>query len=369
MQVVSQKIINSIAYGIITIDNKGKIIQSNPAANQIFNNKGKNLVGTDIGSNPKLKDAKNILDRKDKRAYKIKLRLRDKKQKIYRMDIFPILQDKRLDGQTILIEDVTQEAILLETLLDSFTSKVKAGEVFDYKEEKKGSPKLKALKQLQSLISQKLQVPVSTIQGYTGMFLTGKTRKLPKEAQELLRSAYQGNEMLIKTINNVLDTFDLESTDIEIKIEKKVNLDKLIRETITDFDEQAKDKGLKLIYKKPKRKLPLLNFNPSMINRVIKHLIDNAVKFTKKGSVTVLSRKDKNQVIVSVKDTGIGISSHDQNFLFQKFLRLNKTQSESEDLGLGLYIGRMIIEKHNGQIWVQSKKGKGSNFSFSLPIG
>ena len=367
MAVDLQEVIDSINYGIITIDNEGKIVQSNPAANQIFSNKGQNLVGTDIRSNSKLKDIINILDRKDKKTYKVRMKLGDKKQKIYRMDIFPILQGKKLDGQTILIEDLTQEAVLMETLMDSFTANLKASEILNYSKNKKGSPQLKALRQLKSLISQKLQVPVSTISEYTGMILTGKARELPKQAQELLRSAYRGNELLIKTINNVLDTFDLESPDIVIKKQNNVDINKLIEQIISDFDEQVKAEGLKLIYKKSDIKLPLLNINSSMIDKVLKHLIDNAIKFTKKGSITILAKKEKNQITISIKDTGIGISAHEQKFLFQKFLKLNKTGAESEDLGLGLYICRMIVEKHNGQIWVESKKGKGSIFSFSLP--
>jgi signal transduction histidine kinase len=202
------------------------------------------------------------------------------------------------------------------------------------------------------------------------MFMSGKARELPEEAQELLTSAYQGNERLIRTINNVLDMIDLESSEIVIKKKKNVDVDNLIKNAISDFDEQASAKGINLTYKKS-QKLPLLNINPFEIAKVIKHLLDNALKFTKKGSIIIFTKIKKNEVIVSVRDTGMGISKEDQKFLFQKFLRLSKpqkNQSANDELGLGLYICHTIVEKHGGKIWVESQKDRGSTFSFSLPL-
>jgi len=336
MVIDPQRIINSVTDGVLTIDNKGNIIQANPAAQKIFGEKGKKIIGSNMKSITKVAELKRFLNKK---ISKIKMKLDGKFPKIYRITVFPILKRKKLEGQIILAEDVTREESLLESQ-----------------------------RQLTNLISQKLQIPVNTIRSYVDIFLSGKIRKLPKEAQELVRSAYQGNERLIKTINNVLDMLDLENTEIVIKKEKNTSIDNLIKEAVSDFDEQARTKGLKLVYKKPKEKLPLLNISSLMISKVLKHLLDNAIKFTKKGSVTISTRRDKDKIIVSVADTGVGISEREQRFLFQRFLRLSKTQTTKEELGLGLYICHMIVEKHGGRIWVRSKKNKGSTFSFSLPL-
>jgi two-component system sensor histidine kinase ResE len=341
MEVNFQKIINSISDGIMTIDKKGKVIQANLAFLKIFKQNNKNISGLSINSIPKLKHLKinvNSLNKLVKEKLKMKIEIDGEGLKIYQISIFPIRLKNKIEGAVFLVEDITRQEYLSE-----------------------------AQKKLSNIISQKLQIPSNIIKDYLNISLSGKFRELPQEAQNFLASAYQGNKRLVKTVNNILDMIDLESNEIFIKKDRSVNVDKLIKKVILDFDAQAKSKGLKLIYKKTEKKLPFLNVSTSEITKVLKHLLDNAIKFTNKGSITIFTEKISNNIIVNVQDTGKGISKNDQKFLFQKFLRLNKPQDNKDEIGLGLYICHTIIEKHGGEIWVKSKLGKGSNFSFSLP--
>lgn len=103
--------------------------------------------------------------------------------------------------------------------------------------------------------------------------------------------------------------------------------------------------------------------------QVVINLISNAVKFTEKGSVVCMARMQKNEIITSIKDTGIGISKDDQGTVFEKFSQVQNTLTEiPRGTGLGLSICKHIVEQHGGKIWVESEPGVGSTFSFSLSI-
>lgn len=118
--------------------------------------------------------------------------------------------------------------------------------------------------------------------------------------------------------------------------------------------------------------LPKLTFDPSKISEVISNLINNANKFTEKGKIAVTSKLKDDEIVISVADTGIGISEEDQKHLFEKFFQAGRfdpnNPQEQQGSGLGLYISRNIIELHGGKMWLQSEKGKGSTFYFSLPL-
>ena len=103
--------------------------------------------------------------------------------------------------------------------------------------------------------------------------------------------------------------------------------------------------------------------------RVMLNLISNAVKFTEQGSVTCRARQCNSEIVVSVVDTGVGIAASDHDRVFEKFAQAGDPHTgRSKGTGLGLPISKQIVEHHGGQIWLESESGKGSTFSFSLPL-
>ena len=103
--------------------------------------------------------------------------------------------------------------------------------------------------------------------------------------------------------------------------------------------------------------------------QVVINLISNAVKFTKTGQVTIRARQDGDQVVVSVTDQGIGIAVADQQRLFEKFTQVgDPLTGKPQGTGLGLAISKEIVDRHDGKIWVESEIGRGSTFSFAIPI-
>jgi signal transduction histidine kinase len=115
--------------------------------------------------------------------------------------------------------------------------------------------------------------------------------------------------------------------------------------------------------------LPLVNADPDRILQVIINLVSNAVKFTPQGSINICANRTATEVQVDVVDQGIGIAPSDQKILFEKFSQVGDTlTAKPQGTGLGLAISKEIIEHHGGRIWLESEPGKGSKFSFALPI-
>ncbi|MBI3754551.1 MAG: ATP-binding protein, partial [Deltaproteobacteria bacterium] len=134
------------------------------------------------------------------------------------------------------------------------------------------------------------------------------------------------------------------------------------------FEKQAKDKGIKLITDIGKE-IPKIPADKDRLEQVIVNLADNAIKYTNNGTVRIFARKTDNMLQIDVEDTGIGIPEKDIPRIFERFYRVDKGRSrELGGTGLGLAIVKHIIQGHNGKIWVKSKLGKGSVFSFSLPL-
>ena len=114
--------------------------------------------------------------------------------------------------------------------------------------------------------------------------------------------------------------------------------------------------------------LPLIHANRDRMEQVLINLINNAIRFTEKGSITLKISKQDSEIVVSVTDTGIGIAKVNHDKIFNKFLQVGDIPvGKPKGTGLGLSICKQIIESYSGRIWVESKLGKGSSFSFSIP--
>jgi signal transduction histidine kinase len=137
------------------------------------------------------------------------------------------------------------------------------------------------------------------------------------------------------------------------------------------FFVMTQNKNVKLIFTLPKEKLPLIYMDAAKIREVISNLIDNALKYTEKGSVEVILERHDRMVRVTVADTGMGVDPKTISHLFSKFIRGSKEASKMNvaGTGLGLYVGKSFIEAHHGRIWIESEGvGKGSKFIIELPI-
>jgi signal transduction histidine kinase len=200
------------------------------------------------------------------------------------------------------------------------------------------------------------------------MITSGDFGKVPKQLNGILGQLLNASQKMIQLINLFLDVSKIESGKLVLS-RGPHKIEEIIDRSIQVIGKIASDKGLKLEFIHPAKPLPTLQIDDKIFD-VVSNLIDNAIKYTEKGSITVTAEKVENQVKVTVKDTGRGIPPEEAKQLFNKFVRgYGIAQVNPDGSGLGLYVARRLTEAHGGRIWVESKgKGKGSSFIFTLPL-
>jgi len=220
-----------------------------------------------------------------------------------------------------------------------------------------------------SIASHQLRTPLTVIKGYISMILEGNFGELTPGERESLEKVYDSGERLIQLVENLLNISRIESGRLQFDYEI-VQIEEIVDSVVEELTRAAGKKGLRLDYKKPAKPLPKLKIDEEKIRQVILNLIDNAIKYTKKGGVTVGLKKSGSDIELCVSDSGMGIKKEDKPNLFKKFSRGHGTSIvHTEGTGLGLYVAYEMIVAHKGKIWAESKgEGKGSKFCFELPI-
>lgn len=219
-----------------------------------------------------------------------------------------------------------------------------------------------------NMAAHELKTPLIPIIGYLDMIIKGEMGKITEKEKESLLIAFRSAERLQRLISDILDISKLESDIMKYNVET-VDLGTLINNLVESMKPFANEKKIKLISKIDK-KLPLFKGDMSKLTEVFENLINNAIKFTNKGEVVVESKVNEKNMIISVRDTGIGMSKEfAKKKVFEKFQQENTTERRKYGgTGLGLAICKKIVEYYKGKIWVKSELGKGSTFYVSLPI-
>ena len=214
-----------------------------------------------------------------------------------------------------------------------------------------------------SAVSHDLRSPLQLIYTYAGM--VPEVGPLTKQQKEFLEGINRG---IVKMSSLIDDVLELAKIEAGIDIDRQVcHIDLIVDQVAARFQEIAHRQGLKL-RRDIQLDLPIVKADPSRIDQIVSNLIDNAIKYTREGTITVKASADESQVTVHVIDTGIGIMPQELKGLFHKFYRAQNELTESIDgIGLGLAIAKSIVEQHGGHIWVQSTWQQGSTFAFSLP--
>lgn len=220
-----------------------------------------------------------------------------------------------------------------------------------------------------SIAAHQLRTPLSAVKWALSLLLEGDAGKLNAEQKSFIEKSYSSNERMIVLINDLLDVARIEEGRYVYDL-KSAKLENLVQAALDSSKSLIEKRQTKITYNKPLSELPLVKVDAEKIIITIQNLLENAVKYTPVGGhVTIDLKYDIDKVAFSIQDTGIGISQKQQAQLFTKFFRAaNVMLMETDGTGLGLFIAKNIIEAHGGKIWYESQEGKGSTFSFSLPI-
>ena len=213
-------------------------------------------------------------------------------------------------------------------------------------------------------VSHDLRTPLTTIHGY--IELLPRAGPLNAQQQEFVLRAGHSMETITKLLNSLLDIDRLETGfDLEMV---HCDLVQVIEEAIKDFRPRAEENKQDVRWEMPES-LPLVWGNPHRLRQVMDNLLSNATTYTREGGwIAVSAVEDDGHIVVHVADNGIGIPPAQQPYVFDKFYRVESDETlDITGAGLGLAIVKTVIEKHNGRVWVESKPGVGSVFSFVLP--
>jgi PAS domain S-box-containing protein len=183
----------------------------------------------------------------------------------------------------------------------------------------------------------------------------------------LAKNVNRGAANLNNRINELLDLARGEIGMLQIRSET-VDIGKLLREAAQDMTPVAGGKNQSLTLELPDS-LPLVKGDGGRLRQVVLNLLNNACKFTPEGGrITLRARRDGTNLIMEIQDTGRGITEEEQKRLFEPYHRLESDREHLSGLGLGLALSKALVGLHGGRIWVESKAGKGSTFSFSIPL-
>lgn len=213
-------------------------------------------------------------------------------------------------------------------------------------------------------ITHELRTPLSNLKGYLEAIHDGVVKPEP----DAIRSLDEEANLLSRLIDDLQELSLAEAGELKLNCQKE-NIIKLLKQTVAVEQSQAAAKEISLSADLPK-KLPLVNVNSQRISQVLLNLIDNAITHTPRGGIiTIAARQLDNWLEISVEDTGEGIPAEDLPNVFERFYRVDKSRARATGgTGLGLAIAKYFVEAHNGKINVQSELGKGSRFSFTIPV-
>lgn len=219
-----------------------------------------------------------------------------------------------------------------------------------------------------SIVAHQLRTPLSAIKWVIKMILDGDAGKLNVEQQELLGKGYASNERIIRLINDLLNVSRVEEGKFGFEF-NKTDFQEVLDAAVDNVEGLIKKSHQQLTVKKPANLPPVCLDKEKMII-ALQNLLGNATKYTPEyGKVEVKIEVDKQNLHVKIKDQGVGIPQADQPKIFTKFFRAaNAVKLETEGTGLGLFMVKNIINKHNGQISLKSEEGKGTEVSFSIPL-
>jgi signal transduction histidine kinase len=213
-------------------------------------------------------------------------------------------------------------------------------------------------------VAHELRTPLSNIQGY----LEAIRDEVIKPNAATIRSLNEEAALLSRLVNELQELSLAEAGELKLVYQEE-DITKLVKQAVTPWQPQLAAKEISLSLDLSDN-LPLVNIDWQRVNQVLHNLLENAVAYTHKGgTISVAAMTQGDWVEVSVSDTGEGIPAEDLPHIFERFYRVDKSRARATGgSGLGLTIAKRLVEAHGGKITVQSKLGKGSRFSFTLPI-
>jgi signal transduction histidine kinase len=354
----SEVVINAIADGVIAVNSQGLIQLINPAAQQIIGWGKQDALALD---------------------YKSVLRLLDKNGTEVTPATDPIAEalatNKQLTTNALSLL-TNSEKKLLVSINVSPVGQLGSGVIIVFRDITKEKSEEREQAEFISTASHEMRTPVASIEGYLGLSLNPATATIDIRARDFINKAHESAQHLGRLFQDLLDVTKADDGRLSNN-PKVVDLVTFTHDILQGLKPRADEKGLVTLFKplpddtaSERRLNPVyyVNVDNDHLREVIGNLIENAIKYTPKGDVVVDITGDNDHVKISIADSGIGIPKEDQLHLFQKFYRVDNSETrEIGGTGLGLYLCRRLTETMGGRIWVDSDYKRGSTFFVEFP--
>jgi K+-sensing histidine kinase KdpD len=215
-----------------------------------------------------------------------------------------------------------------------------------------------------SVVSHELKTPVALIKGYVGTLRRDDARWDRKIIDESLQVIEEEADRLSIYIENLLDATRLQANGFSIK-KNDVQIAELIHHVVERLQTQTQKHTLTEDIPVP---LPVILADETRLNQLLSNLVNNAIKYSTEGRITISARLHGENIIICVSDGGRGIDPNDAPFVFDRFYRASEAVKKTKGAGLGLYLSKAIVEAHGGQIWIDPEYHQGARICFCLPI-
>lgn len=352
----AEVVINAIGDGVVAVDAQSVIQLINPAAQRI------------IGWGKQDALALN---------YKSVLHLTDDKGNDLDTTVDPIQQvlnnNQQIRNNNLTVVTSSGKKLLV-SLVVSPIGETGSGAIIVFHDITKEKAEEREQAEFISTASHEMRTPVASIEGYLGLALNPATAQIDEKARDFIMKAHESAQHLGRLFQDLLDVS--KATDGRLSNNPKVvDILMFTHDILQGLDQKATDKGLKLVFQPipndtQRHVTPVYSvyLDNDHIREIINNLVENAIKYTPAGQVIVDVTGTNDKVVISIKDSGIGIPAEDMPHLFQKFYRVDNVDTrEIGGTGLGLFLCRRLAETLGGRIWAESEYKKGSTFYVELP--
>lgn len=344
-----QGIIQQLPVGVLVADRSGRIEQRNKHVDELLGHpmRSQFIVGKDTIINGKYKNktvkpsqwplARTLATGKAVSGKEFVIEREDGSQVYLEISASPINnREGRMVAAASVLTDITQQK-LLEERKDDFIN----------------------------MASHELKTPLTSMKLYLHLLKMSINKRHDGKEQSIVERISDQTERLQKLVNDLLDVSRIQTGKLTFSKEQ-VRLDLMIEEIVEVLQSTTAKQELKILSKKP----VVVFADKFRLYQVLTNLITNAIKYSGDGKeIEIACKKDTTTVLVSVKDFGIGITKEQQKKIFDRLYQAgDDRESTFPGFGMGLFITKEIIDRHKGKIWVESERGKGSTFFFSLPV-
>lgn len=352
-------LVNNTLDGLLILDFEGRILAANAAVGKMFDLELEEVTGMSIAKylapesvSIAIQDQINVLN--DRGGYlSVYKAVSSRGEPLWIEGLGTKIIYQNQPANIVVIRDITVRKKAEEALINAKTAAETAN---------------RTKSEFLTNMSHELKTPLNSIIGFSDLLKEGIAGSLNEKQSRYVQFISSSGKNLLEIINDILDLSKAEAGNEDLNIEE-FSINESINKVIAIILPRAQEKNIKLNYNSENRTL-WIAADESKFQQIMGNLLSNALKFTPAdGSINVTLKQERNRVIITVKDTGIGIAEDSLEKIFKPFIQVDSSLSRTfEGTGLGLTLVKKYVEMHGGNIYVESKIGGGSSFRFELPV-